>query len=282
MNEAVAIDSWTQFQKFFIFGEDKFADAVASGAAPGVKTTPLAQAVKGFFDNCKGRCYVLNLGPSGSLQGSGGARRQGIDVLEEIQRHPMVCTPGSTTPDCTRPSSRTVRGPTAWPSATPPRTSPTPICSRRLPYHPRPPRAPARTLRRRRGGLRAMAAPSGNAAYYYPWLTCTNAVDSVREGAGDRAPFRAHRRSHGPRRYGAGRLQGSGQGAVRGALNVVNPVTDPEQGGLNQKGVNVIRLFSGTGLRVRGARTLAGAEAPWWRYINVRRTVTMIERSIKR
>jgi len=69
---------------------------------------------------------------------------------------------------------------------------------------------------------------------------------------------------------------------VSGALDVVYKVTDPEQGGLNQAGVNVIRMFAGDGPRVWGARTLAGTGAPWWRYINVRRTFTMIERSIRR
>jgi len=44
-------------------------------------------------------------------------------------------------------------------------------------------------------------------------------------------------------------------------------------------GVNCIRYFSGEGIRVWGARTLA-AEASEWRYINVRRLFNMLEESI--
>lgn len=45
------------------------------------------------------------------------------------------------------------------------------------------------------------------------------------------------------------------------------------------KSINAIRGFSGKGVLVWGARTLAGNDNEW-RYINVRRTATMIEHSI--
>jgi len=44
--------------------------------------------------------------------------------------------------------------------------------------------------------------------------------------------------------------------------------------------VNAIRSFPNFGLLVWGARTLAG-NSDDWRYINVRRTVIMIEQSVK-
>ena len=48
-----------------------------------------------------------------------------------------------------------------------------------------------------------------------------------------------------------------------------------------QRGVlNVIRLYAGRGIRVAGARTLSCR--PPWRYVNVRRLVTMIEEAIER
>lgn len=58
-----------------------------------------------------------------------------------------------------------------------------------------------------------------------------------------------------------------------------------EQEGLNVdavsgKSINALRLFPGQGVLVWGARTLDGNSQDW-RYINVRRTVTMIEQSIK-
>lgn len=46
------------------------------------------------------------------------------------------------------------------------------------------------------------------------------------------------------------------------------------------KSINVIRAFPGTGILVWGARTLDGNSQDW-RYINVRRTMTMVEQSLK-
>jgi phage tail sheath protein FI len=62
-------------------------------------------------------------------------------------------------------------------------------------------------------------------------------------------------------------------------------ITDLMQADLNVdavsgKSVNAIRFFNGNGILVWGARTLDGNSLDW-RYINVRRTVTMIEQSVK-
>lgn len=66
---------------------------------------------------------------------------------------------------------------------------------------------------------------------------------------------------------------------VRGALEVVSQVTKGEQDLLNPIGVNCIRSFNGSGLRVWGARTLS--RDPAWRYVNVRRLFNYIEKSIE-
>ena len=47
------------------------------------------------------------------------------------------------------------------------------------------------------------------------------------------------------------------------------------------KSVNAIRLFSGKGVLVWGARTLAGNDNEW-RYISVRRFYNMVEESVKK
>lgn len=72
-----------------------------------------------------------------------------------------------------------------------------------------------------------------------------------------------------------------------GVSRVVKPtiaVNNDLNGDLNVdasgKSVNVIRSFTGRGNLVWGARTLNAADLNW-RFINVRRTVTMIEQSIK-
>lgn len=69
------------------------------------------------------------------------------------------------------------------------------------------------------------------------------------------------------------------------ALDLTCKVTDEIQGGLNVdpttgKSINCIRAFTGRGILVWGARTLAGNDNEW-RYVNVRRFFTMVEESCK-
>ena len=70
-----------------------------------------------------------------------------------------------------------------------------------------------------------------------------------------------------------------------GATDITIRIDDPEQENLNVdavsgKSINAIRYFTGQGVLIWGARTLDGNSQDW-RYINVRRTVTMIEQSVK-
>ncbi len=58
------------------------------------------------------------------------------------------------------------------------------------------------------------------------------------------------------------------------------PVDDSLQGLLNPEGINAVRVFAGRGIRVFGARTTSSD--PGWRYVNVRRLITMIEKSVVR
>lgn len=63
-------------------------------------------------------------------------------------------------------------------------------------------------------------------------------------------------------------------------------LTNDEQGGLNVdpssgKSINAIRAFTGKGILVWGARTLAGNDNEW-RYVNVRRLFNMVEESVKK
>jgi len=62
-------------------------------------------------------------------------------------------------------------------------------------------------------------------------------------------------------------------------LDVERKITTSDQDTLNPDGINCIRNFPGRGIRIWGARTLAGGESEW-RYINVRRLFCMLEESI--
>jgi len=73
--------------------------------------------------------------------------------------------------------------------------------------------------------------------------------------------------------------------SLNGVTDTTLKITDSTQAGLNVdaltgKSINAIRMFPGKGVIVWGARTLMGNSQDW-RYINVRRTLIMIEQSIQ-
>jgi len=73
--------------------------------------------------------------------------------------------------------------------------------------------------------------------------------------------------------------------SLTGVVSPTVNLNDDQQANLNVdpstgKSVNVIRFFSGQGVLVWGARTLDGNSQDW-RYVSVRRTLIMIEQSVK-
>jgi phage tail sheath protein FI len=69
-------------------------------------------------------------------------------------------------------------------------------------------------------------------------------------------------------------------GAISAAVNLSDNDQDELNVPLNGLAVNAIRTFPNFGLLVWGARTMAG-NSDDWRYVSVRRTVIMLEQSIK-
>lgn len=74
------------------------------------------------------------------------------------------------------------------------------------------------------------------------------------------------------------------EATVRGVDSLTVPLTDDENGTLNQLGINCLRAFPVYGRLIWGARTLEGADrlASEWKYIPVRRTALFIEESLYR
>ncbi|WP_139999753.1 phage tail sheath family protein [Paenibacillus paridis] len=66
---------------------------------------------------------------------------------------------------------------------------------------------------------------------------------------------------------------------VRGVTGLDVQYNKGEQDILNPKGVNLIRSFSGQGIRIWGARTTSSNAL--WKYINIRRLFIFVEESIK-
>ncbi|HXM09975.1 MAG TPA: phage tail sheath subtilisin-like domain-containing protein [Terriglobales bacterium] len=65
------------------------------------------------------------------------------------------------------------------------------------------------------------------------------------------------------------------------ALSLEVTVGDVDQGPLNQEDINVIRSFTNEGILIWGARTIAPPDQTAWTYINVRRLLNMIEKTVK-
>src|SRR5436190_23117128 len=80
VDEAVAINSWSDFLRIYASGENP-------------PSTPLARAVFGFLDNGGTRCFVVNVGEGGQLSGIG-RRRGGLRVREAVDGVAIVAAPG--------------------------------------------------------------------------------------------------------------------------------------------------------------------------------------------
>jgi len=65
-----------------------------------------------------------------------------------------------------------------------------------------------------------------------------------------------------------------------GLVGVATQINDAQQDRLNPIGANIIRVFPSSGVVIWGARTLATASNPEYRYIPIRRLAIFLERSI--
>jgi phage tail sheath protein FI len=263
-NEAVAINNWSQFLR-------EFADESAS-------STPLSNAVFGFFQNGGTRCYVVNVGRDNPITGTG-QERSGLGVLEQIDEIAIVAAPGYTDAasydallgHCERMEDRVA-------ILDAPETVPT---LNRL--------TEVATVEAdgdesdeddaensSEDGLRPRQSEGGYGAFYYPWITVRDPLSSEIVNvppsghiAGIWARSDASRGVH----------KAPANETIRGALNVSYQLTRGEQAELNPAGINCIRLFQDEGIKVWGARTVADSSSEW-RYLNVRRLFNMIKESI--
>jgi phage tail sheath protein FI len=117
----------------------------------------------------------------------------------------------------------------------------------------------------------------GYAALYFPWILAHNPLRNADEfwpPSGHVAGIFA--RSDNQR----GVHKAPANEPIRGALGLQLRLTDNEQGPLNLKGINVLRLFAGEGQPiVWGARTTANDRN--WQYVNIRRLFLFLEESIQ-
>ena len=134
------------------------------------------------------------------------------------------------------------------------------------------------------GAVALAATRSENASMFFPRLQISNPlkdnrVDDFAPGgavAGVMARTDANR--------GVWKSPAGLEATLSGVVGLSLPLSDPENGAINQQGVNCLRNFPNTGPTVWGARTLKGADAlaNEWKYIAVRRTALFLEESLYR
>lgn len=223
---------------------------------------------------------MVNVGAGGELSGPSRGGRQGIDLLEETDEIAIVCAPGYTDaasydtilshcekrkdcvavldgPETVEDIEALIR--TATASA--PRRSTAGAT------------APPATTTAELPGSKPRTSGSGFGAFYYPWITVKDPLDP---GKLVNVPPSGHVAGV----YGrVEAFKAPANEILRGALNVSYRITRTEQETLNPNGVNCIRVFPSDGIRVYGARTLAASSSDF-RYVNVRRLMNQIEKSI--
>jgi hypothetical protein len=274
-NQLRWLDNWSQFVRDFV--------------PEGATTTPLANAVYGFFLNGGSRCCVVNVG-AGPLVGPPTGRRKGLDLLEETDEVAIVAAPGFNDPashdalltHCEKRKNRVavLDGPPTVGNIEALTKVGTASATRgkKREGEAAPGAAPAEPAADT-GGCRPRQSDGGFGAFYFPWITMRDPlnpaelVDVPPSGhiAGIYARSDAMRGVH----------KAPANEIIRGAVNVTYRVTREEQGALNPNGVNCIRLFPNEGIRVYGARTVAPSSSEY-RYLNIRRLLNQIEESIAR
>lgn len=125
---------------------------------------------------------------------------------------------------------------------------------------------------------------SNHAAVFYPWIRMADPLQGgrLRTTAPGGAVAGLFARTDATR--GVWKAPAGTEAALVGVQDLTYRLTDGENGILNPRGVNCLRLFPVFGAVCWGARTLQGddAQASEWKYIPVRRTALFIEESLYR
>jgi hypothetical protein len=270
-NEVTPVNNWSDFRT-------KFAP---SDNLPGLSSNNLFHAVNGFFQNRGSRCFVVNVGSTGSLAA-------GLKLLEANDEVSILAAPGYTDVQshealishCEKMQDRVC-------ILDPPNVDNTELLKvvEAAPVAAK----PAKAKDKDSGGASAAAdkppdaglrpRTSEFAAFYFPWLVVADPLNPTNFV---QVPPSGHMAGIWSRVDGTrGVHKAPANEPPSGVIGLRYPVSAEEQGPLNSLGVNCLRQFAGVGSLVWGARTLADPSSSC-RYINVRRTLIFIEQSIVR
>ena len=124
----------------------------------------------------------------------------------------------------------------------------------------------------------SLSSSNGYGAFYFPWIAISNPLGSGRifvPPSGHVGGVYANNDNN----FGVFKAPANEQ--ITNALATEVAVTDDMQGPWNDIGINVIRSFPNEGVLIWGARTIAPPDITAWRFVNVRRLTTFIEKSIQ-
>lgn len=243
MGEPVACTSFKAFRRAFM------------ESLPGDRPCTLATAVRGFFENGGSRAWVMRV-----ADGTGRLSPEQLAPLAAVEEINLVCTPGFDDPEshaelvahCVAVGGRFAVLDMAEGSLAQMKT---PLAE---------------------GGLLPPREAHGLAAVYAPRLMVADAVtQEVLPLPPSGHVCGIYARTDETR----GVHKAPANVTVSGVRGLAQAFSDVEQEVLNPLGVNLIRSFP-DGIKVWGARTLAG-EGSEWTYVPVRRLALMIEESLK-
>ena len=123
-----------------------------------------------------------------------------------------------------------------------------------------------------------------NAAVYFPAVKIADPLDQFRPRAMAASGTLAGVYARTDAQRGVWKAPAGTDATLNGVDALSTVINDLENGSINQKGVNALRLFRDYGKLAWGARTMKGsdAQADEWKYIPVRRTALFIEESLYR
>jgi len=124
------------------------------------------------------------------------------------------------------------------------------------------------------------ATPSSYGVLFYPWVKAANYEAKGGVAWFPPSPFVMGMCGRIDQRRGVWKAPAGLETALGGVKGVKYELIDKEQDQLNPRGINCLRVVKGTGTVIWGSRTRATRADPEWRYLPVRRTAIMIERSI--
>jgi Bacteriophage tail sheath protein len=209
----------------------------------------LGHAVRAFFQNGGSRTWVVRVPDTDPLSG-------GLEPLEEVRDVGLLCLPGETDAEILRRALDLAERRGMF------------LIADAMDLDPQAAVRIAHALANEKGAR--------NGALYWPTLLAEDRDGAERVLPPSGAVAGVYARVDGSR----GVWKAPGNGIVLGAQRTAADVNDVDAEELADAGVNAIRAFRGRGIRVWGSRTLASDTE--WKYVNVRRLVVFLERSLDR